>query len=139
PADVRVAPRLAVQAGVLLEVGHLLARRQGRVAPAPDERGGLGRDLVGIDLVAQQQQAVGPQLAAGLEPARECPQRVDAQALGVVERRQRVGRTLRRAHPAGAEDEAQPALALAGADQARWAAVRRRPDRLAVEGDRVLV
>ena len=62
PADVRIAPRLAVEPRVLLEVGDLVARRLRDVAAAPDEGARLGRDLVGVDLVAQQQQAVGPWL-----------------------------------------------------------------------------
>jgi hypothetical protein len=37
PADVLVVPRLAVEAGVLLEVENLLARRLRRVAPGADE------------------------------------------------------------------------------------------------------
>ena len=48
-----------------------VARRLRDVAPGADERERLGRDLVGVDLVAEQQQAVGPRLAAPLQaPAR---------------------------------------------------------------------
>ena len=60
----RVAPRLPVQARVLLEVGDLLARRQARVAPRADELARLGRVLVDVDLVADRQQQVRP-LARG--------------------------------------------------------------------------
>ena len=59
PADVGVGPRLAIEAGVLLEVGNLLAWRLRRVAPAADELGRLGRHLVGVDLVADRRSASG--------------------------------------------------------------------------------
>ena len=77
PADVGVAPRLAVEPRVLLEVGDLLAGRLARVAAGADEGERLRRRLVGVDLVAEQQQAVRPLLLAGLKPARERPERVD--------------------------------------------------------------
>ena len=60
PADVRVLPRLAIKARVLLEVGDLLARRLADVAPLADEGERLGRDLVGVHLVAEQQQRERP-------------------------------------------------------------------------------
>ena len=87
PADVGIAPGLAVEPRVLLEVGDLLARRPARVAARADERARLLGGLVGVDLVAEQQQAVGPFLLAGLQPARERPERVDAESLRVLRRR----------------------------------------------------
>ena len=54
PADVRFRPRLAVELGVLLEIGDLLARLVGRPASAFYELDRPGRDLVCVDLVAEQ-------------------------------------------------------------------------------------
>jgi hypothetical protein len=99
PADVGVAPRLAVEPGVLLEAGDLLARRLGGVAMGADEVERLGRDLVGVHLVAAQEQAVRPRLDPLLQAARVRPQRVDAEAVLLVGRK-RVRLALRCAHPA---------------------------------------
>ena len=57
PADRRVAPRLPVEARVLLEVQHLLVRRLAGVAARADELARLRRVLVGIDLVADRRAA----------------------------------------------------------------------------------
>ena len=56
PADHRVAPGLVVEARVLLEVGDLVAGRL--VGPRRERMNarGLGRDLVGVDLVAEHEQ-----------------------------------------------------------------------------------
>ena len=60
PAHVGLAPRLPVQARVLLEVGHGLARRHLGVAAGADELAHVRRDLVGVDLVAEQDHRLGP-------------------------------------------------------------------------------
>ena len=62
PPYYRVLPGVPVQARVLLEVGDLLARRLARVAPRADELAGTHGDIVGVDLVPQQQQRVRPLL-----------------------------------------------------------------------------
>ena len=139
PADVGVGPRLAVEAGVLLEVGDLLAGRLRHVAAAADELQRLGTHLVRVDLVADQQQPVRPRLDAGPQPPGVRPQGVDAEALVVLIRRQRVRLALRRADPARPEHQPRLVLALTGADHARrMLVVGRRPDLLAVELDLVL-
>ena len=139
PADVRIGPRLAVEAGVLLEVGDLLAGRLRHVAAAADELQRPGTHLVRVDLVADQQQPVRPRLDAGLQPPGVRPQGVDAEALVVLVRRQRVRLALRRADPARPEHQPRLVLALTGADHARrMLVVGRRPDPLAVELDLVL-
>ena len=71
-------PRFAVEAGVLLEVGDLLAGRLLGVAPAPDEVERRRRDLVRVDLVAEEQDRIGPLDLAALELLRVRPERVDA-------------------------------------------------------------
>ena len=73
PADVGVAPGLAIQPRVLLEVGDLLARWQARVAARADELARLLGGLVGVHLVAQQEQAVGPFLADRTEAGARAP------------------------------------------------------------------
>ena len=86
----RVLPRLAIQARVLLEVGDLLARRLADVAALADEGERLRRDLVGVDLVAEQQQ--GPRPAAGVGAQHLLDQRVERvelAAVGVLALRQR--------------------------------------------------
>ena len=69
PADRRLAPRLAVEPRVLLEVGDRLVRRDLGVAARADELLDVGRDLVGVDLVAEQQQRVRPLLRVALAPS----------------------------------------------------------------------
>src|SRR5215216_4705131 len=143
----RVLPRVPVQARVLLEVRHLLARRLVRVAPRADEVASAPGDLVGVDLVAEEQEGVGPalpRLAAHPEgedvegvalepvPARAAP--FDLAAL------QRVRRLLRDRDAAGAEGEGEVAVRFYGPDRGGGEIVARlRPDYLTVEPDRILV
>ena len=134
PADVGICPRLAIETGVLLEVRNLLAWRLRRVTPAADERGRLGRHLVGVDLVATQEERVGPGLDAGLEPARVRPQGIDPEAVLVVVWRQRVRLALRGADTARTEHEPCRVLAFPSVDCAgRAPAIGRGPDPLAVQ------
>ena len=63
PADHGLLPRLPVEPRVLLEVGDLLARRLGGVAARADELERLRRDLVGVDLVADQEDRARPLVA----------------------------------------------------------------------------
>ena len=129
PADVGLRPRLAVEAGVLLEVGDLLARRLARVAAATDELERRRRDLVGVHLVAEQQEPVGPFGLAALEELRVRPERVDAL---LTSSRPVAGelRRLRAAEPARAEREPDVPLVVARVDDA-GAAGRRRAARRA--------
>ena len=78
-----VAPGQRVEVGVLLEVLQLLARRLVDVTPGGDELLHLGGGLVGVHLVAEEDDHVRPrQLLAGVgDPRhRQCvgPHRVDA-------------------------------------------------------------
>ncbi len=85
PADRRIAPGLLVEHRVLVDVEHLLAGGATRVTPRANFRHGLRRDLVGVDLVAEQQQQPRP-LRLGLvaHPQRQRVQRVDADALRML-------------------------------------------------------
>ena len=135
PAHVGLAPRLPVQPRVLLEVGDGLARRHLGVAARADELAHVGRDLVGVDLVAEQDHRLGP-LGRVLRrhPLRERVQGVDLAALGVLVLGQRVRRLVRRADAAGAEHDPRRLRLVVGADHARRKpAVAQRPHRLAVE------
>ena len=135
PAHVRLAPRLPVQARVLLEVAHRLPRRHLGVAAGADEVAHAGRHLVGVDLVAEQDHRLRPlaRLLLG-HPQRERAQRVDLAAVGVLVLGQRVRRLVRRADPAGAEDDPRRLRLVVGADVARGIlGVRQRPRGLAVE------
>ena len=60
PAHRGLGPGLPVQGAVLGEVRDLVAGRGRRVAAAGDELPGGGPGVVGVDLVADQQQGVGP-------------------------------------------------------------------------------
>ncbi len=61
PADVRIRPRLAVEPGVLLEVGDLPRPAARRCRGAPRMNAAVsGEHLVGVHLVAEQQQPVRP-------------------------------------------------------------------------------
>ena len=137
PADVGVAPGLAVELRVLLEVGDLEPRRLVDIAPAAHEGARLDRRLVGVHLVAEQQQAVGPLLPTRLQTTRQRPQRIDAEPVRVLRSRQRVRLALGVADAARAEDQPRLALVLARVDRRRRAPVVGRPDALAVELDLV--
>ena len=135
PADVRLGPRLAVQPCVLLEVRDLLDRF--RVLPAPrlDELPCFRRDLVGVDLVAEQEDGVGPLHLASLQLLCVRPQCVDPECLHILgPRMPEVGR-LSVADAAGAEDQARAPLVVSGVDDGLRASVVGRPDERAVEPD----
>ena len=120
PAHVGIAPRLPVQAGVLLEVGDGLARRHLGVAARADELAHPRRDLVGIDLVAEQDQRLGPVGGLLLDHAvHERAQRVDLAALRMVVLALGVRRRVRRADAAGAEHDPRRPRRVVGADDAR--------------------
>jgi hypothetical protein len=141
PADHRVAPRLVVEPDVLLEVRDLLPRSLRRVAPALDEALHVRRDLVGVHLVADHQQQVGPLLGRLVAHAQRVgAQRVDLAAERALVLGQVVRGLVRVADAARSEDQAVPLPLLGGADRRRRhrrAGVR--PDPLAVELDGVLV
>ena len=136
PAQRRVAPALAVQRRVLLEVADLVGWR---VVVAEPSRGDevLRRrgDLVGVDLVAEQQQCVGPLrgrlVAHALDEGQE---RVDLTPAWVVVLAEPVGRVMGHRDAAGAEGQAQRLVLRMGADDARGIGIAgRRPHRRAVE------
>ena len=140
PADGRVAPALEVELRVLLEVEHAVAGRLRQVAPGLDERARGRGDLVGVDLVAEHEQHVGPVLARLVAHAHgERVQRVDLAAALVLVLLQRIGRLVRRRHAAGAEHDPERAVLRIGVEGARRPAVVARPDALAVEEHLVLV
>ena len=132
PADIRVGPRLAVETRVLLEVRNLLARRLPHVAPGLDELRRSGRHLVGVDLVAEQEQRIGPLDVAELQLSRVRPERIDA-GLGELS-----SLRLRIASSAGAEDESH--LSLAATRVHHWSrpAVVGRPDHPPVKANVVV-
>ena len=102
PADVRVAPALVVEPGVLLEVPHLLERLDAGVPPLPDLRADGVRGLVGVHLVAEQQHRVRPPLVGQPgHPLRVGVQRVRVEVL-VVGDRVRASRSGRTRRPPGA-------------------------------------
>ncbi len=126
PADHRLAPRSDVELHVVVVADDLLALDlplDGRV------------DLVGVDLVAEQQQRVRPLLGRGVaHPQRQPAQRVDLAAFGVLVLAQGVRRLVRGGDAAGAEDDPRPrVLGVRAQDARREAAVRLRPDDLAVQ------
>ncbi len=128
PADLGLGPRLAVELGVLLEVGDL-ALRLGVPAGA-DVGQHVGRGVVGVDLVAEEQQQVGPLLLGRLgEVLAEGPQHVVT-----------VGTHVRRVvgHAGAARSERQLAHPFPGQqpDPGRRA-TRHRPNLLPVELHRV--
>ncbi len=139
PADHGVPPRLAVERGVLLEVGDLGPRRLRGVAPGGDEVAHRRGDLVGVDLVAEQEQERGQPLRGLVEEAeRERPERVDLAAAVVLVLAQAVGRVVRDRHATGAEDDPRRGPAAGRPDDAgRERRVRQRPPPLAVQRDLV--
>ncbi len=60
PAHLRVRPRLGVEPGVLLEIAHLRPRWLVHVVDLGDPGLGLGGEFVGVHLIPEQQQGVGP-------------------------------------------------------------------------------
>ncbi len=133
PADLRVAPRLVVELRVLAEVQHLVDRVLAAAPPAqPLLR--LRRRLVGVHLVAEQQQRVRPVVLGLLRhPQRVGVQRVRTQLV--------VGRGLHRfRRPARPEhDPVRQVLIGLRADPARRELrARLGPHHLAVEPHVVL-
>jgi hypothetical protein len=101
PADVRVRPRFAIKTRVFLEVLDLLTGRFADIAALLHERERLGRDLVGIYLVAEQHQRVRPALGIVLEHLLgQRVERVELAPIRVVGLRQRVGPMMRERDPA---------------------------------------
>ena len=128
PPDVGVGPRLAIQLRVLLEIGDLLTRRISDVSTRTDERGCFRRDVVDVHLVTHQQESIRPFDRSHLQLARIRPQRIDAEAVRMVRRSERVRRPLRRTDPAGSEDQPSLAFSLSRANRRTRPAVDRRPD-----------
>ena len=128
PPDLRVGPRLVVEPGVLLEVRDLVVRRGADVAPRADALLRLRGRLVGIDLVAEQEQGVGPAvLGQPGHPLRVGVQGVGVEVVVVLDRRR--GRVAARP-----EHQAHRPLAVQGPDpRLRLGRPRQRPHHLAVQ------
>ena len=128
-----IAPGLAVEPRVLLEVGDLVSAAASTSRRRAHEGARLERGLVGVDLVAEQEQAVGPLLPTRLQAARERPERVDAEALRVLGRGSVYGAR------SGSPTRHEPKIRRACRSCSRvWIVlggppVVRRPDALAVE------
>ena len=85
PADDRVAPGLLVEPRVLLVVGHLLTRGRVGAAPFADPLPGPRRALVDVDLVAEQEEELGPLVVVVADHlAGEDAERVELLAVGVA-------------------------------------------------------
>ena len=117
-----------------------LARRLARVATAVQERVRGGRDLVGVDLVADHQQHVGPALA---RLGRACAPRACAASRPLCRARPRpcAGSRAARAGPPRGRSRTRPRAARPWGRCGRRSAESPRlgPDALAVEADLVLV
>ncbi|MDF3050900.1 MAG: hypothetical protein K0R87_2538 [Pseudonocardia sp.] len=140
PPHLRVAPRVAVQPDVLVEADDLVVGPLGVAVPPPgDPAAVLRRELVRVDLVAEQQQRVRPLLAR--KPGRGGGEGVE----GInTELRRHLRRRVRRhlGIAARAEDDPKPSRGrrTAGAQRAgRERRDRRRPHHLAVDLDVVRV
>jgi hypothetical protein len=141
PADVRVAPRLAVKARVLLEIGDVLAGWFAGGAACADERPRLRRHVVGIHLIAHHQEQRRPVLGfLAAQSLRERAERVHAEAELVLGSVERVRPFVRSGYATRAEHDLDGAIRVERPDSARRRRARRlRPSLRAVEGDRVLV
>ena len=120
-----------VEPGVLLEVGHLLAGGLGGVAPRADPLAGLGRALVDVDLVAEQEEQLGP-VSRSSRTICSCEhaERVDLVPSSSSSFVQRVGPLVRAARPGRSRSRCRAARRVEGADRARREArIRGRPPR----------
>ena len=134
PADQRLAPALLVEPGVLLEVGDLAAGLRLGAAPRLDLRPRLRAALVDVDLVAEQEEEVGPRAVAADDFLGEDPERVDLVAAFVLVFGLRVGLLVGDGDAAGAEGDVERALAAERAQgRRRQRRVGLRPAHLAVE------
>ena len=145
PAHRGLGPGLPVQDAVLGEVRDLVAGRFGRVAALLDERRAWPARVVGVDLVADQQQQVGP-AARAASRRRSAAQATSASgpcscssrcARRELSRRGRTGSSAIRQEPktsrSGRPGSRRPEHAR------RELRVRLRPADGAVQGDLVLV
>ena len=131
PADHRLAPGGAVQPHVVVEGDDL--------AVAVEVRLDVRVDLVGVDLVAEQQQRVRPLLRRLVaHPQRQAAQRVDLAPVRMRLLGQRVRRLVRGGDAAGAEDDRHRLRQRVRAqDAGRELGFGLRPDHRAVERDLV--
>jgi hypothetical protein len=134
PADQRLAPALLVEPGVLLEVGDLAPRFGFGAAPFLDLRPRFRAALVDVDLVAEQEEEVGPGALAAGQFLGQDPERVDLVAAFVGVFGLGVGLLVGDGDAAGAEGDVERPVAAEGAQgrrrQRRFAL---RPAHLAVE------
>jgi hypothetical protein len=135
PPHLGVGPGVAVHADVLVEAHDLVVGPFGVPVAAPgDAAPGAGRELIGVDLVAEQQQRVGPLLG------RAARQLGGRDVEGVEAQARREARLVRLRVAARAEQDAvAPVGGLpAGADHAGRVRVGgKRPGLLAVDLDGV--
>ena len=134
PADQRLAPALLVEPGVLLEVGHLATGLGFGAAPRLDLRPRFRAALVDVDLVAEQEEEVGPFAVAADQFLGEDPERVDLVAVFAVVRGLGVGRLVGHRDAAGAEGDVERAGAAERAQgRRRQRRFGLRPAQVAVE------
>ena len=123
PADHRVAPGLPVEAGVLLEVERPARRAARSVSRAARMNSRVrGRALVDVDLVAEQEEQLGPLSRSPARPS-ACASTCRASSsrpVVVLVLGQRVGRLVRDRDPAGAEADRRAARPCRGCGR-RWA------------------
>lgn len=104
PADHRLGPRVAIADAVFLEVFEDLDRSAGVDLTIGDLFFDVVGNVVGVELISQHQQRIGPQCGGLVEhPGTECAQRIDSFPFGVPEAAPGVGRPLGRRGPAGPE------------------------------------
>src|SRR6201747_3214002 len=117
PADQRVPPGLFVQPRVLLVVGDLVSGRGLGAAPFADLFAGAGRALVDVDLVAEQEQELGPLVVLAADHfARQHVQGVVLLAVLVAVFAVHVGLLVRQGDPAGSEADVERGVTAEGAD-----------------------
>ena len=121
PADGRVAPALAVQLCVLLEVGDFVVRRLGDVSALADEGPGLRGVLVGVDLIPEHADDLWPLRRVLLQHAQSIGAQsvVAAAPLFVLVLGQAPRLVVRRRHPARSEGDPDLLLGVDRPDQAR--------------------
>ena len=120
PADQRVAPGLFVEPGVLLEVEHVFAGWLADIALGADLLARARRALVDVDLVAEQEEQLGPLAALWRDHLRrQHAQGVELMAVFVLVLGERVGLLVGDGHPAGAEADVDRLAGLERADRAR--------------------
>ena len=133
------SPRLVVQPGVLLEVGDIVETGQavivGEVTATLTHHGpGLGRGIVGVDLIAHEEQQVRPglgQLSQHSQPVGV--QRIDSPGALVMVGLEVPGRLVGSGGAARAEEDPQRSAIKGPYHARRQSLVRQRPPAFSVE------